>query len=40
MEFGKAHVLDLVNDVRPIDAIHALAPSEAARQISLVLRPA
>ena len=39
IEFGEAHVLDLLNDVFPIDTVHPLPTRDLAQQVGLVLRP-
>ena len=39
IQVGQSHVLDLVNDVRPIDVIHPLPPREPAKQFGLMIGP-
>lgn len=39
MQFRQPHVLDLLDNVRPIDVIHPLPAREAAQQVGLELRP-
>ena len=37
IELGQTHVLDLLNDVFPIDTVHPLPTREAEQQVGLVL---
>ena len=39
IELGQTYVLDLLDNVCPIDVIHPLPACEAAQQVGLVLRP-
>ena len=39
IQLGQSHVLDLLNDVRPIDIIHPLPAREPAQQIGLMIGP-